>query len=69
MNELVKTGMLLLLLLIIILIKSLLGLLVMLSFLEHENPLVRHASKNWLNESLPEFYRIIDPLFEVNISI
>lgn len=37
----------------------------MLDFLDHENPLIRHASKNWLMESVPQFYRVIDPLFEV----
>jgi len=41
------------------------GLFIMLEFLENENPLLRHASKNWLIESIPQFYRIIDPLFEV----
>lgn len=41
------------------------GLFVMLEFLENENPLLRHASKNWLVESIPQFQRIIDPLFEV----
>lgn len=41
------------------------GLFIMLDFLDHDNPLIRHASKNWLMESVPQFYRIIDPLFEV----
>jgi hypothetical protein len=35
----------------------------MLDFLEDNNPLVRHAAKNWLNESMGLFYRVIDPLF------
>ena len=37
----------------------------MLDFLDHENPLIRHASKNWLIESFGSFNRIIDPLFEM----
>ena len=36
----------------------------MLDFLDNENPLIRHASKNWLIDSIPQFYRIIDPIFE-----
>ena len=41
------------------------GLFIMLDFLDHENPLVRYACKNWLNESIHLLYRILDPLFEV----
>ncbi|EGR30936.1 n-terminal domain protein [Ichthyophthirius multifiliis] len=41
------------------------GLFIMLDFLDHENPLVRYAAKNWLIEGIPQFYRILDPLFEV----
>jgi hypothetical protein len=41
------------------------GLFLMLDFLDNDNPLFRHAAKNWLIESIPLFYRIIDPLFEV----
>lgn len=37
----------------------------MLDLLDHENPLIRHASKNWLIESITKFERIVDPLFEV----
>jgi len=39
------------------------GLFVMLDFLEDDNPLVRHAAKNWLLESMSLFYRVLDPLF------
>lgn len=34
----------------------------MLDFLDDPNPLVRHAAKNWLMESVPLFSRIIEPL-------
>jgi hypothetical protein len=34
----------------------------MLDFLEDTNPLVRHAAKSWLMESMPLFSRIIEPL-------
>jgi hypothetical protein len=37
----------------------------MLDFLEHENPLVRHTTKLWISDSLPQFSRIFDPLLEV----
>jgi hypothetical protein len=37
----------------------------MLEFLEHENPLVRHTTKLWISDSLPQFSRIFDPLLEV----
>lgn len=40
----------------------------MLDFLDNENPLIRHASKNWLFDSIPQFYRIIDPIFEELLS-
>jgi hypothetical protein len=40
------------------------GVLMMLSYLEHENPLMRHASKTWLTETAPFFFRILDPLLE-----
>ena len=39
----------------------------MLNFLEHENPLIRHSSKNWLYESFSMFFRILDPLLEILI--
>ncbi len=29
------------------------GLFIMLDFLDNENPLIRHASKNWLIDSIP----------------
>lgn len=41
------------------------GLFIMLDLLDHENPLIRHASKNWLIESIGQFQRVVDPLFEV----
>lgn len=41
------------------------GLFIMLDFLEHENPLVRHTTKLWISDSLPQFSRIFDPLLEV----
>jgi len=41
------------------------GLFVMLDYLDHKNPLIRNASKNWLVESQAQLNRIIDPLFEV----
>jgi hypothetical protein len=37
----------------------------MLDFLEDDNPLIRHSSKNWLMDSISLFYRILDPIFEV----
>lgn len=36
----------------------------MLDFLDDQNPLVRHAAKNWMIESLPLFHRVLEPLFE-----
>lgn len=41
------------------------GLFSMLQFLENDNPLLRHTSKNWLMDSIQYLYRIIDPIFEV----
>lgn len=35
----------------------------MLDFLDDQNPLVRHAAKNWMTESMPLFYRVLEPLF------
>lgn len=35
----------------------------MLDFLDDQNPLVRHAAKNWMMESLPLFHRVLEPLF------
>lgn len=35
----------------------------MLDFLEDDNPLVRHAAKNWLLESMGLFSRVLEPLF------
>ncbi|CAD8140880.1 unnamed protein product [Paramecium pentaurelia] len=38
------------------------GILQMLNYLEHENPLIRYNTKTWLSESAPFFFRIIDPI-------
>ncbi|CAK55597.1 unnamed protein product (macronuclear) [Paramecium tetraurelia] len=43
------------------------GLFLMLDFLDHENPIIRHNAKNWLLESTEMLERILDPLFEVLI--
>lgn len=40
------------------------GLVMMIEFLDDENPLLRHAAKNWLIESIAFFERIIDPIVE-----
>jgi hypothetical protein len=40
------------------------GLVMMIEFLDDENPLLRHAAKNWLIESIAYFERIIDPILE-----
>lgn len=40
------------------------GLVMMIEFLDDENPLLRHASKNWLVESIKFFEKILDPLLE-----
>jgi len=46
-------------------IESGIGLLEMLEFLDHDNPLLRHSSKSWLLDAIPYLYRIIDPIFEI----
>jgi len=38
------------------------GLFRMLDFLDDQNPLVRHAAKNWLMESMNLLTRVIEPL-------
>ncbi|CAD8052257.1 unnamed protein product [Paramecium primaurelia] len=38
------------------------GIIQMLNFLEHENPLIRYNTKTWLSESAPFFFRILDPI-------
>ncbi|CAD8055261.1 unnamed protein product [Paramecium sonneborni] len=38
------------------------GILQMLNYLDHENPLIRYNTKTWLSESAPFFFRIIDPI-------
>ncbi len=40
------------------------GLYFMLDYLQDVNPLVRQASRSWLNESLHFFSRVIDPLLK-----
>lgn len=39
----------------------------MLEFLDHDNPLLRLSCKSWLQDSIPELFRILDPMFEVLI--
>lgn len=36
----------------------------MLDFLDDTNPLVRHAAKNWLIESMVLLTRVIEPLLQ-----
>jgi hypothetical protein len=38
------------------------GLFRMLDFLDDQNPLVRHAAKTWLVESMPLLKRVMEPL-------
>ena len=45
------------------------GVFLMLDALEHENPLIRHATKNWLIDSIPLFFRVVDPLFAVLLDL
>ena len=40
----------------------------MLDFLDHEHPLLRHLSKSWLNQSVGQFNKILDPLLAVLFS-
>lgn len=40
----------------------------MLDFLDDQNPLVRHAAKNWLMESMSFLTRVIEPLLQELIS-
>lgn len=40
------------------------GLFRMLDFLDDQNPLVRHAAKNWLMESMTLLTRVIEPLLQ-----
>lgn len=42
-----------------------LGLFSILDYLDHENPLVKHTTKQWITESLIDFNRVLDPLLEV----
>lgn len=44
------------------------GMFMMIEFLDDENPLLRHASKNWMIESITFFEKIMDPLLEDMIS-
>ena len=43
------------------------ALFLMLDYLDHENPLIRHTSKSWLMDSKNKLDRIIDPIFEILI--
>ena len=40
------------------------ALFVMLDYLDHDNPLIRHTSKSWLMDSMNKLDRIIDPVYE-----
>ena len=40
------------------------GMLKMLEFLEHHNPLLRHSSKSWLLDSIPLLHRVLNPILE-----
>lgn len=37
----------------------------MLDYLNDDNPLIRHTTKSWLNDSKEKLGRVLDPLFEV----
>lgn len=37
----------------------------MLDYLNDDNPLIRHTTKSWLNDSKDKLGRVLDPLFEV----
>ena len=37
----------------------------MLDFLDSENPLLRHLSKSWLDQSLKQFKKMVDPILNV----
>lgn len=39
----------------------------MLDFVDDQNPLLRHAAKNWLAQSINYFDRILEPLLETMI--
>ena len=42
----------------------------MLEFLEDKNPLLRHASKSWLLDSIPLLLnRILDPIIEILLKV
>ncbi|MCQ2815665.1 MAG: dopey family protein [archaeon] len=40
----------------------------MLDFLDHDHPLLRHLSKLWLNQSVTNFNKVVDPLLRVLLS-
>ena len=40
-----------------------------LNYLDHENPLLRHLSKSWLNQTIKQFYKIVDPILAVLLDI
>ena len=41
----------------------------LLDYLEHNHPLVRHVSKSWLSQTLPNFNKILDPLLCVLLNL
>ena len=44
------------------------GLFKMLDFLDDDNPLIRHSAKSWLQDSIMNFHKILDTLFESLLS-
>ncbi len=40
-----------------------------LNYLEHENPLLRHLSKSWLNQTIKQFYKVVDPILAILLDI
>lgn len=44
------------------------GIFTMLEFLEDDHPLLRHLSKSWLNQSIPQIDKILDPILSILFS-
>ena len=44
------------------------ALFVMLDYLDHDNPIIRHTSKSWLMDSMNKLFRILDPIYETLIN-
>ena len=40
-----------------------------LNYLDHENPLLRHLSKSWLNQTIKQFYKVVDPILSILLDI